>query len=49
MFTITKIRPADNQSRDKRRAANKEKDKKREPFTKVLATEISKPTPKGNR
>jgi hypothetical protein len=49
MFTITKIRQADNQNRDKRRTANKEKDKKREPFKKVLAAEMNNTTPKPGR
>ncbi len=49
MITISKIRPADNQNRDKRRTANKEKDKKHEPFNKVLAVEMNQPTPKKGR
>lgn len=46
MLTIAKTRPADNQSRDKRRAAGKDKAKKAGPFNKVLAAEMTQPPPK---
>lgn len=46
MFTITKIQQVDNQNRNKRRSASKEKAKKSEPFNKVLANELTQPPPK---
>lgn len=46
MLTITKIRQADNQNRNKRGATGKDKTKKQQPFNKVLATEMTQNTPK---
>ena len=37
MLVITRIRPVGDQSRDKRRPADREKGKKAEPFHAVLA------------
>ena len=46
MLVVSKTSRADNQGRDKRRAAAKDKTKKQEPFNKVLAKELTQPTPK---
>ncbi len=43
LIVTTKVQQANNQSRDKRRATSKDKTKKQEPFSKILATEMTQP------
>jgi uncharacterized iron-regulated protein len=46
VLKVSKIRQADNQGRDKRRTAARDKEKKQEPFNKVLAKELTQPPQK---
>ncbi len=46
LIVTTKVQQTNNQSRDKRRATNKDKTKKQEPFNKILATEMTQQAPK---